>query len=491
MTTARYLFLLGVCTSLGCKHREVVVVGSKKFTESVLLGETVAALLRGAGFGVRHRAELGGTRLLWRALLKREVDVYPEYTGTLCQEVVRSTCDQKSLRRALAIYGVEMTRSLGFHDSYALASRADQARHLQLSKISDLAHQPAIRLGLSDEFFGREDGWSALRARYHFRPMEVRVLDHDLAYRGLQSGALDVIDVYTTDPELSSSPRQRALQILEDDRHFFRDYDAVLLFRADLNPEAKALLLQLEGQISQSEMIELNRRAKIEEEPASVLATEFLKVHRFAAGAAQEEGRWIRLRRRTKEHLLLVMCSLWAATLFGLPLGILAARRPALRQLVLGFSGLVQTVPSLALLVFMIPIFGIGLAPALVALFVYSLLPIVRGTVTGLDGITPPLRESAAAIGLTAWEQLRLVELPLAAFSILAGIQTAAVLAVGTATLGALIGAGGYGEPILTGIRLDKTSLILEGAIPAAAMALLAQLFFEVLGRVMVPRGLR
>ena len=139
----------------------------------------------------------------------------------------------------------------------------------------------------------------------------------------------------------------------------------------------------------------------------------------------------------------------------------------------------------------MIPLFGIGTGPALVALFFYSLLPIVRNTYTGLTSIARPLNESAQALGLSPFARLRLVELPLAAPSILAGIKTAAVINVGAATLGALIGAGGYGQPILTGIRLDDMSLILEGAIPAALLAIAVQFLFELAERVVVPHGLR
>jgi osmoprotectant transport system permease protein len=189
--------------------------------------------------------------------------------------------------------------------------------------------------------------------------------------------------------------------------------------------------------------------------------------------------------------LTLVGLSVGGAILLGLPLGIVAARRRRLRRLILGTTGLMQTIPSLALLVFMIPLFGIGTGPALVALVVYSLLPIVRNTVAGIDAIAAPLRESAAALGLTSRERLRLVELPLAMPSILAGVQTAAVIAVGTATLGALIGAGGYGQPILTGIRLDDTPLILEGAVPSALLALAVQGLFDVVERLVVSRGLR
>ncbi|MGE0747508.1 MAG: ABC transporter permease, partial [Rhodospirillales bacterium] len=198
-----------------------------------------------------------------------------------------------------------------------------------------------------------------------------------------------------------------------------------------------------------------------------------------------------RVWRRTVEHLRLVAVSLAAAILVAVPLGIVAARRPRMGQALLAAVGVIQTIPSLAILVFMIPLLGIGGPPAIVALFLYSLLPIVRNTYAGLHDVPPSLRESADAMGLNPGARLRLVELPLAARSILAGIKTAAVINVGTATLGALIGAGGYGQPILTGIRLDDVGLILEGAVPAAVLALLVQGMFEVAERRIIPRGLR
>jgi osmoprotectant transport system permease protein len=189
--------------------------------------------------------------------------------------------------------------------------------------------------------------------------------------------------------------------------------------------------------------------------------------------------------------LALVAAALLAAIAVAIPLGVLAARWRGVGRAVLGVVGVVQTIPSLALLVFMIPVLGIGAAPAIAALFLYGLLPIVRNTHAGLTGIAPELRESALALGLPSWARLRLVELPLAAPAILAGVKTSAVITVGTATLGALIGAGGYGQPILTGIRLASVPLILEGAIPAAALALLAQGAFDLAERAVVPRGLR
>jgi len=305
--------------------------------------------------------------------------------------------------------------------------------------------------------------------------------------RALAGGAIDATDLYTTDAEIAAYD----LVALEDVRRFFPDYEAVLLWRNDLPADAAAALRRLEGRISAREMIEMNARVKLRREPEAVVAADFLASALGVRGAARIEGRARRIAARTVEHLELVALSLAAAMIVAVPLGIAAARRPRAGQLLLGVVGLVQTIPSLALLVFMIPLLGIGARPAIAALFLYSLLPIVRNTAAGLSGIPPEIRDSAEALGLPRLARLRLIELPIASPSILAGIQTAAVIDVGTATLGALIGAGGYGQPILTGIRLADLGLILEGAVPAAVLALLAQALFELLGRAVVPRGLR
>jgi osmoprotectant transport system permease protein len=207
--------------------------------------------------------------------------------------------------------------------------------------------------------------------------------------------------------------------------------------------------------------------------------------------AVEETSRARSILRRTVEHLALVGVSLLAAILVAIPLGVLAWRRPRLGRGVLAAVGIVQTVPSLALLVFMVPLLGLGAVPATVALFLYGLLPIVRNTHAGLAGVPVDLRQSAEALGLSRGAILRIVELPLATRSILAGIKSAAVINVGTATLGALVGAGGFGQPIFTGVRLDDVGLILEGAVPASLLALAVQALFDGLERVIIPRGLQ
>ncbi len=470
----------------------VLTVASKKFTESVILGEIATQLARDAGASAIHRRELGGTRVLWNALVDGEIDVYPEYTGTLMREILagRGIRSEVRLRRALAGYGVRMTHALGFNNTYVLGVKRGTAERLGLRTISDIKRYPELALGFSNEFMDRSDGWPGLRERYGLSQTNVRGLDHDLAYRGLESGNLDVIDLYATDAEIAYYD----LRTLKDDLHYFPEYNAVILYRAELEvryPAAVDAFEQLAGQIAAPAMVGMNARAKVERVPESEVAAGFLR-DRFGIDTTVGQVSTLqRLWRHTKAHLALVAVSLTAAILVSIPLGIAAVRMPRMGQVILGATGIIQTIPSLALLVFMIPLLGIGGPPAVAALFLYSLLPIVRNTYAGLHDIPLSIRESAEALGLPPRARLRLVELPMASRAILAGIKTSAVINVGTATLGALIGAGGYGQPILTGIRLDDIGLILEGAVPAAILALLVQGAFEIAERALVPKGLR
>jgi osmoprotectant transport system permease protein len=471
---------------------EPVAIGSKQFTESVVLGELAAALVRASGTPAKHRSQLGGTQVLWNALVRGEIDVYPEYTGTLEQEILKDegVRGEAELRKALASYGVVMSRSLGFNDTYALGMKSARANALSIRSISDLMRYPKLRFGFTNEFMDRADGWPGLRARYGLPQEEVRGLDHDVAYRALEADTIDVTDLYSTDADIS----YYGLRTLQDDLHYFPVYDAVWLERADLKaraPAAVAALSRLEGKIDAVAMAGMNARAKVQRVPEPRVAADFLAATLGISVLSQEPGRGARILRRTEEHLGLVAVSLSAALCLSLPLGILAARKPRLGAVLLAATGVLQTIPSLALLVFMIPLLGIGAPPAVAALFLYSLLPIVRNTHAGLTGIPAPLRESAEALGLSARARLWHVELPLASPSILAGIKTSAVINVGTATLGAVIGAGGYGQPILTGIRLDNVGLILEGAVPAALLAVAAQALFAGAERWVVPLGLR
>lgn len=462
-----------------------IVIGSKVFTESVILGEVAQQTLERAGIPAVHRRELGGTRVLFDALRGGAIDVYAEYRGTLYQELLGDPPQGISRADQLDRMGIIVVTELGFQDLYVLGTRAELAARDGLDRISDLANHPELHLGFSNEFLDRADGWVGLKRFYQLPQRNVRGLDHQLAYRALVKGELDVTDFYSTDPEIV----RYHLKVLRDDRGFFPDYDAILIARRDFPAAARAALSSLQGRISTEAMAGMNARVALDSQSETEVAREFVDRLFGERTSTRGASRVADLMHYTVEHLLLTSVSLAAAVLVGLPLGILAARRPRVARVVLGTTGVVQTIPSLALLVFMIPLLGIGFKPAVAALFLYSLLPITRNTYSGLLDIPRPLRESALALGLTDWARLRLIELPLATRSVLAGIKTAAVINIGTATLGALIGAGGYGQPILTGIRLNDIGMILEGAIPAALLALLVQWGFDWIERLLLPRA--
>jgi osmoprotectant transport system permease protein len=468
-----------------------LVVGSKNFTEGVVLGELARALASTEG-PAEHRQALGGTRLVFNALVSGEIDVYAEYTGTITHEILaqQQPESREEIREILAESGLRMSESLGFRDNFALGMPKALAERLGIRRVSDLRAHPELVVRFGTEFMERGDGWPGLKQHYGLPQQDVLGVEHDLAYRGMAAGDVELTDLYTTDAEIAYYD----LFTLEDDRGYFPPYEALLLYRADLtktHPAALRAMLRLEGEIDETEMVAMNARVKLKGVQENVVAADFLREELGVDVDAKATRRIDRLLRNTRQHLALVTSSLSAAILIAVPLGIAAARRPRLAQVILGVVGVAQTIPALALLVFMIPLFGIGTGPAVVALFLYSLLPIVRNTHTGLTGIPLPLRESAEALGLSSGARLRLIEAPLAAPSILAGIKTAAVINVGAATLGALIGAGGYGQPILTGIRLDDTSLILEGAVPAAVLAIGVQWLFDWAERAVIPAGIR
>ena len=479
---------------------ESVRVGSKRFTESYILADIAACTARGAGAAVTHQEGLGGTALVFRALEEGSIDVYPEYTGTIAEAILHAPAgagaDVPSLRRALAPRGIGVSDPLGFDNTYALAVPAELATKKTLRTLSDLARAPDVRFGLSPEFLGRSDGFPGLAARYGISRDHVQALDHGLAYEAIAHGSIDVTDVYSTDAKLA---RYR-LVVLEDDRRFFPSYEAVYLYREDAKaraPRALGAILDLAGSIDAKAMIGLNARAELDGETFASVAEGFCAARRGAPPPTVERRRSLlrgilsTIRTEGPRHVGLVAVSLFFAVLFGVPLGIAAARAPRFGRGVLAATGVLQTIPSLAMLCFFIPVFGTGVLPALAALFLYGLLPIARNTAAGIEGIPEALRESAAALGLSARSRLFRIELPLASRSILAGIKTSAVINVGTATLAAFIGAGGFGAPISTGLNLNDTDLILEGAIPAALLALVAEGGFALLDRVVIPRGLR
>ena len=472
----------------GAAAADTLRVGSKRFTESYILGEIVAQTARAAGARVEHRPGMGGTAILFRALGAGAIDVYPEYTGTIAREILKSDTltGLGELNQRLAVLGLAASVPLGFNNTYAVGVRRAEAERRGLRRISDLARHPDLVLGFGPEFLGRRDGWPGLARAYRLPRRTPRALDHGLAYEALAAGKVDVIDVYSTDGKIERFD----IALLEDELGFFPAYDAVLLHRADLPgrfPAAFAALAALEGSIDEARMTRLNARAELDGRSFAAVAAEFIGAR--AGGGAQRRTLWKALfapdfKRLLGEHVALVFGSLAAAVAVGVPLGIAAAKLRLLAQPVLAATGIVQTIPALALLAFLIPLTGsIGVWPALIALFLYALLPITRNTHAGLTQVPRGLVQAGVALGLRRAQVLASIELPLAMRTILAGVKTSAVINVGTATIAAFIGAGGFGERIVQGLALNDHTVLLAGALPAAVLALAVHAMFELAER--------
>ena len=490
------LLLLLVQTSwVWADGPEKIRIASKAFPESWVLGEACRQLASESGAQVEYTKSLGATEIIYQALKQGSIDVYPEYTGTIKQVFLKRLQhpgDADALE-TLALDGLGMSYSLGFSNSYALAVPAGLPG---VETISDLVRFPLLRYAVNQEFVGRQDGWQGLAKSYGLKPKNFTEMQHELCYAAIAGGKADVIDVYTTDAQVD----KLGLRVLTDDRNYFPRYDAVLLYRADLPsrcPRAWASLQQLVGRISEADMRKANYKLVVENQDAAQAGAFLLKQcvpnrDQVVLNTSVQRGwNWSMMGQRTLRHLELVSLSLLIAIGVGIPLGVLASRSARMAQLTLSLASLLQTIPSLALLAFVVPVTGVGPAPALLALFVYSLLPIVRNTYMGLTNLPGNLSEAAEALGLPPQAQLWRIRLPMASPSIMAGIKTSAVINVGTATLAALVGAGGLGESILQGISLLDHQLIFQGAVPAAALALLAQGFFDQVEKWVVPRGLR
>ncbi|MCV2361495.1 ABC transporter permease subunit [Paucibacter sp. TC2R-5] len=476
-------------SSLAWAADDVLRIGSKRFTESYILAHVLAQTAQGTdkSGNVEVLAGLGNTAIVYAALQAGSIDLYPEYAGTIDQEILKNKTPSSlaAMREQLKPLGLGVDIALGFNDGYALAMQADRAQALGVSKLSDLARQPHLRLGLSNEFIGRADGWPGLAKRYGLRQQPTG-LDHGLAYEALSAGQTDVIDIYTTDAKIA----HLGLRVLQDDGAHFPRYDAVILYRLDVPqrfPAAWAALQGLAGSIDEAAMINMNAKAELQGKSFELIATEHLQAKSSAVSEPAQTGFWHKLfgpdlLRLTLQHLSLVLTSVGLASVIGLPLALLVAPHARLQGLLLGACGLLQTVPSLALLAALISwIERIGSLPAMLALTLYALLPIMRNTSTGLAEVPAGLKQAGMALGLTPWQSLRLIELPLALPLVLAGVRTATSIAVGTATIAAFIGAGGLGERIVTGLALNDHELLLAGALPAAALALLFEAVFAVL----------
>ncbi|MGB5347237.1 MAG: glycine betaine ABC transporter substrate-binding protein [Woeseia sp.] len=465
-----------------------VIVGGKNFTENYILSEIAAQLLEARGFDVQRRMGLNGTKIVYEALANDAVQVYPEYTGTITEVILRQPelRDLGEIRAALADIDLTLLDPLGFNNSYAIAVSESFARRENISRISDLRGRAELRVALPHEFLQRPDGWPGLTQRYGLR-LAARGIEHSLAYSAMDEGKIDVTAVYTTDGEIERSQ----LRVLEDDLNYFPRYLAAFLANASLSAAAKDVLTQLSGRIDEPRMRALNLQALDPAVSIAEVATGFLLDEGLVTAAAAKSSILPQLLRNTQRHLKLTGLALLFAIIAGVGIAVSVHRHRGLSNAFLYITGLLQTIPSIALLALMIPLVGVGQKPAIIALFLYSLLPIARSTITAMHAIPPAYRQVAAAMAMTRTQELRYVLLPLSMPHVLAGIRTAAIICIGTATLAAFIGAGGLGDPIVTGLALNDGSLILQGAIPAAGLAILTELFFGGIERWLVVPHMR
>jgi osmoprotectant transport system permease protein len=515
LALAAVVLALALRSDVQAEARPQIVIGSKNFAESRLLAEIMAQLVEGhLDVDVVRKPNLGGTTLVFAALRSGDIDLYPEYTGTAYAVLLGHT---EPVSDPLQVYlrvdreyaqqwELDWLEPFGFTNGYALAMPRARAEELGVTRISDLAaHGDAVVAGVSHEFLERPDGWGRLVEAYDLHIADVRGMEHGLAYQAVAEGKVDLIDTYTTDGKLARHP----VLLLEDDLHFFPPYDAAPVVRRDTLarvPELEPLLQRLAFSLDDARMQQLNHAVEHEGRSFTAVAREFLddahllddavrdpttvEADRsdFAAFAWSQRSQLLGL---VGQHLLLTLSAVVLAILVAVPVGIVLTRRKRWAELVIGATGVIQTIPSLALLAFMIPLPGLGLGArsAVAALFLYALLPIVRNTYAGITEVDRSLIEAARGMGLTDRQMLTRVELPLAVRTIMAGVRTSTVISIGVATLAAFIGGGGLGDPIVTGLQLDDTRLILLGAIPAALLAVLTDVALARVERRLQPRG--
>jgi osmoprotectant transport system permease protein len=420
----KYLFVF-LCMAQLAHASEKITVGSKSFTESYILGEIAAESIEASSHrSVIRKLGMGGTGILFESLKSGGIDVYPDYSGTLAEAILKKPGlkSHEAIRAALLPLGLTISKSLGFNNTYALAVTEAFAEKYHLRKMSDLAKiETEIRAAFSYEFMDRQDGYRGMLERYHFNfdPGKMKRMEHSLAYQAISDDAVDLIDVYSTDAKI----KKLGLRVLDDDQAYFPVYEAVWVARSSFvqdHPKEWNALLKNEGAITRDKMLAMNTEADLKKIDFDNIAVRFLGSKKTVSTES-----WLaRIKERTREHLWLVSVSLLFSIIVGVPLGLAAARFHLAGQAILLVSALIQTVPSLALLCFLIPLFGVGEKPALVALCLYSLLPVVLNTFTGVRAIDPRHLENARALGLNQIQILFRIVLPLASPTILAGVKT-------------------------------------------------------------------
>ena len=497
--------------ALANKDRKQLIIGSKIFTENILLAEMLSILLEEKyNFKVVKKFNMGGTKLVFDSLKNRQIDIYPEYTGTGYTMLLKKsgeTNPKKTYRivksEFLKRFQMIWSLPLGFENTYILAVREKDIRFQNIHSISQLkGHIGSFRLGMGHEFVERKDGFDNFSNRYqlHFPKNQVITMNPALMYSALDNKEVDMIMAYSTDGRIKAFK----LKTLKDDKSFFPSYEAAYLTRKDVLkawPEVQTAFSDLEYNISEKEIISLNNQVDQLDYDLSQTARHFLikkkllvekiqklqKVHLIDYYMSKKKYFFKIL----VEHLVLIFVSLFFALCISIPIGIWATRNSKVEKIVFFLVNTLQTVPSIALLGLLIPFLGIGFMPAVFALFLYSLLPLIRNTFEGIKNVDRNYIEASAGIGLNAWQILIFVQIPLALPIMLAGVRVATVIVVGTATLAAYIGAGGLGDPIFRGIATLDSRLIFLGAIPACLLAVILDMSIAFVEKLIISKGLK
>jgi osmoprotectant transport system permease protein len=506
------LLLILMTLSISAFAIRPVVVGSKNFSESIILGEMVSIILeKKFNVPVERKLALGGTKVAFDALSAGDIDVYPDYTGTGYVMILKMDKERDPDKVYEIVnhefqkqFGIVWSPPIGFNNTYALAVRDDDARFKNVKKLSHLSHKVQdYKFGTPHEFMERKDGHGSFTKLYelNFQQDNLKSMDSGLTYEAINSQQLDMIMAYSTDGRLKAFN----LRVIEDDKRFFPPYYASLLAKRETLekfPAIQKVFELMENFISEEDIIEMNNQVDRHKRDPRVVANNFLIEQGIIEGAVKESSgkigffsfaykKRLYLFKLLKEHLILSLGALLIAFVIAFPIGILLTRRPSMGKIVFPVVNTIQTIPSLALLGFLIPFIGIGFTPALLALFLYSLLPLIRNTYIGILGVDRSYIEASRGIGLTNWQILMKVEIPLAIPVILAGLRTATVIVIGTTTIAAMVGAGGLGDPIFRGVATVNSNLILLGAVPAALLAVLMDKLIGLLDVLLVSKGVR
>lgn len=493
------------------KNKDAIVIGSKVFTEGVLVAEMLATLLEEKySYKVKRKFNLGGTQFVFNALTAKQIDVYGEYTGTGYSMILNLSGETRAPQiyktvksQFLKKFQLVWSQPLGFNNTYAIAIRNNDPQFKNINKVSDLIGKTKnLSLAADHEFMERRDGYNYFSKAYGitFPTSKTSTMDPGLMYSALKNKQVDLIMAYSTDGRIKAYN----LKILKDDKNFFPAYQAAYLTSPSVLkrfPKLKLAFKDLENNISEKEIIALNDRVDRLKQEDHVVIKNFLIQKKLLKGDLSKiqhqdifsyyYSKRYYLLKIFIEHLMLTFASLLIAILLAIPIGIFMTRKKQLAKTIFPVINTLNTIPSLALLGFLIPILGIGYIPAIFALFIYCLLPLIRNTYEGIRGVDLNYIEAATGIGLTKFQILKKVEWPMALPVIIAGIRTAAVIVVGTATLASLVGAGGLGEPIFRGIATVNSKLILLGAVPAAVLAVIIDRFLSLVEKIYVSKGLR